>query len=302
MTSTSKRTISVLLLISFLLLFSPLFSSCAKKLTSDEGYTLNTDESYGDNERHKLDLCIPKDATGEVGLILFIHGGGWTEGDKLSYRNHVITWARDYGYVTAAINYRYASDTIHADEILDDITLSLLKIKSMATEISISTEKVMLVGHSAGGHLAALYAYKVGDDAPIKPAAVVSQSGLTDLVDTNYFGANPLMKDITGVMSKVSGVKVDGGNVMPAITALKAVSPVSYVTESSAPTVICHGTLDDIVPISNAYTLEAVLNEAGVKNTVIIYNNTGHDLQGDATATELADKTMLEYARKYLTK
>ena len=300
MTFISKKFISILILISMALSFSLVLASCGESVTDEDGYTLYEDVGYGNNERHKLDLCVPDGAAGEVGLILFIHGGGWTEGDKALYRQHVTRWAKDNGYITAALNYRYASDTVHADEILDDITAALTKIKSRAAEMSISTEKVMLVGHSAGGHLATLYAYKVGDDAPIKPAAVVSQSGLTNLADSNYFGANRVANDMTKVFTKISGFTVDKDNIAEAITPLRSVSPLSYVSKSSAPTIICHGTNDDIVPLSNAYALEASLDEAGVKNTVIIYQNTGHDLQGDTSAAELFERTMLEYAREYL--
>ena len=44
--------------------------------------TVLKDISYGNHERQKTDIFIPKTVKSDSGLILFVHGGGWTEGDK----------------------------------------------------------------------------------------------------------------------------------------------------------------------------------------------------------------------------
>lgn len=43
------------------------------------------DMPYGTHERQVVDLCIPNDASGDLGMVLFIHGGAWIGGDKESY-------------------------------------------------------------------------------------------------------------------------------------------------------------------------------------------------------------------------
>ncbi len=299
-----KRLISLITVLSLSLSFILLLCSCERKpnetKTVDEGYTLYENVSYGDDVRHTLDLCIPDGAGGEVGLVLFIHGGGWHAGEKDVYKNELIKWAKTNGYVAAALNYRYASDKVHADGILSDITAALAKIKARAADVGISTEKVLLTGGSAGGHLSLLYAYKVGNDAPIKPSCVVSYAGPTSLDDSNYFGSNPLVDDIIKMFRKISGYNVDKNNLAPATAALREVSPLTYVSESSPPTVICHGDSDEVVPISNAYALEAALTEAGVENRLIVYTASGHGLDGDSAAAKLAEEVMLEYARTHL--
>lgn len=299
-----KRIVSIITLIALSLTFALLLTSCEVKPWESkkhgDGYTLYENVSYGNALRHTLDLCVPDGASGEVGLVLFIHGGGWLEGDKSAYRNDMIKWARDNGYVSASINYRFASGDVHADEILSDVSSALEKIKSRTAELSVNTERVMLVGSSSGAHLALLYAYKIGDTAPIKPAAVVSYAGQTNLADGNFFGSNPMVDSIVSMFNNISGFEIDKNNIVAAISALREASPLTYITEKSAPTIICHGDSDKVVPISNAYALDSALAEHGVEHKTIIYANSDHDLKGDDASAKLAEKTMLEYASKYL--
>ena len=65
--------------------------------------------AYGTHERQVVDLCIPNGATGDTGLVLFIHGGAWIQGDKESYEGGMSYGASELGIATASLNYRYIS-------------------------------------------------------------------------------------------------------------------------------------------------------------------------------------------------
>ena len=65
------------------------------------------DMSYGTHERQVVDLCIPDGASGDIGMVLFIHGGAWIQGDKEGYAEVLNSGASDIGVATAALNYRY---------------------------------------------------------------------------------------------------------------------------------------------------------------------------------------------------
>ena len=137
-----------------------------------ENYTQYINLSYGSGERQKLDLCIPNDASGDLGLVLFIHGGAWIAGDKGSYKNGVKSASETYGFAGASINYRYISDEIDFNDILDDIDAALACIKAKGAELGVNINKVLLTGDSAGGHLSLLYAYSRAGTAPIAPNAL----------------------------------------------------------------------------------------------------------------------------------
>ncbi|MFA5481531.1 MAG: alpha/beta hydrolase [Bacilli bacterium] len=278
-----------------LLLLSLSSSSCS----ASEYYSYHN-LSYGPEARQKLDLYLPKNGSGEVGLILNIHGGGWTAGDKDVYRETNAYWSGQRGYVSAAINYRYTSDTVDAFDIMDDITSALNLIKEKAATKDITVSKVLLTGGSAGAHLSLLYAYARFDEAPITPALVVSLSGPTDIANDDYFDLTIWGEGLYHLFSCLSGFTFDEASYEQAIPSLQSVSPVTYVSETSIPTIICHGELDDIVPYSDAIILDQALTDHGVKHDFVTFPNSGHGLDNDPTVFEHVNLLIDEYIADYL--
>lgn len=260
------------------------------------------DLAYGNHERQVLDLNIPKENDGEIGLVLFIHGGAWIAGDKGSYKNGVKSASETYGFAGASINYRYMSDDIDFYDILDDIDAALECIKEKGAENGVNINKVLLTGDSAGGHLSLLYAYSRAQTAPITPAAVVSNSGPTDLFDENFYINNALGSPdvIADLFSNGCGQIFTYAEKASAEEALKKASPVYYVNENTVPTVINHGMKDSIVPFSNAQALDTKLTEYGVTHYFNAYPNSDHDLGADAENKKIANDLLIEYCQKYL--
>ena len=257
--------------------------------------------AYGAQQRHKMDFYLPL-ANNSVGLILFIHGGGWTAGDKEVYRSSLAEWCQR-GYAAMAVNYRYADQTtITNNQIMDDITLALVSAKKLAQEQGVTLTKMLLTGGSAGGHLSLMYAYSKGDVAPVEPAAVVSFCGPTDLADLNFYDkTNPLYDALCKMVSAVAGYEVNAETVEEAMPFLTQASPVHYADASRVvPTVICHGQQDNIVPYSNATELYALLQAIGVRTDLVSFPNSGHGLDQDSDKMQQANNLMLEYAQTYL--
>lgn len=266
--------------------------------------------SYGSHERQVMDLYLPEENDGEVGLVLFIHGGAWVSGNKDGYKNALRTACNDLGYAAAAINYRYLSESVSLFDIADDIDLALKMIKEKGNEKGININKVLLTGSSAGGHLSLFYAYSRKNTAPITPVAVVSNCGPTDLSDDNYYynadlGMNSELgafEDIAYLFSCASGQKFTYETRASAEEALLKVSPVYYVDSGAVPTVINHGQKDTIVPFSNAKSLAEKLEAKGIPYDFNIYPNSGHGLDKDEANTEIADDLLYEYVFTYLGK
>lgn len=263
---------------------------------------------YSEYERNVLDLAFPEGGTGRIDLLMFIHGGAWSAGDKEMYEKEV-RFLAGKGLVSAAMNYRYVSENSSCFDILDDITAALLCIKTEGAKRGIAIENCLLTGISAGAHLSLLYAYSKADTAPIRPAAVVSLSGPTDLVGDeaiekfvfeNEMGdANAILE----LMSKFWGVNVDLENFRtstPAFDAAKALSPLYYVNEKCAPTLICHAPGDKIVPYCNAVDLEKALTAAGAEHGMIVFPNSSHVLCGDPDCSAKALEISKQYVKNYL--
>ncbi len=258
--------------------------------------------AYGSHERQVMDLYLPEENDGEVGLMLIIHGGAWIAGNKDEYKAALKTACNDLGFAAAAINYRYISETVDIHDIIDDIGASLGKIKETAAEKGIAINKVLLTGSSAGAHLAMLYAYSQKESAPITPAAVVSNCGPTDLSDENFFINNDLGDEefVSLLFSYACGQKFTYAERATAVEALRAVSPLYYVDENAVPTVINHGEKDTIVPYSNATAIVEKFKQYGVDYDFNSYPNSGHELGKDEENIDIADDLLYEYLMTYL--
>lgn len=269
--------------------------------TSNPDYVYK-DYAYGSHERQIMDLYLPEENDGEVGLVLFIHGGAWIGGDKDGYKDALKTACNDLGFAAAAINYRYISESTDIHDIMDDIDTALAKIKQTASDKGIAVNKVLLTGSSAGAHLSMLYAYSKKATAPIAPVAVVSNCGPTDLTDESFFINNAMGDEevISLLFSYAGGQKFTYTERTTALEALRSVSPLYYVDENSVPTVINHGQKDSIVPFSNATAIVEKFEEYGVTYDFNIYPNSDHDLGSDPDKTKIADDLLYEYLMTYL--
>ena len=260
------------------------------------------DLSYGTHERQTVDLFIPEGASGDLGMVLFIHGGAWIAGDKESYEGGMEYGATSLGIATASVNYRYISEDVDLLDILDDIDAALAKVKQKGAEVGVNINRVLLTGDSAGGHLSLLYAYSRKNTAPVTPVAVVSNSGPTDLYDDNFYHGNALGDEaaISDLMSKACGQRFAYAERESAKAALYRVSPVAYVSADCVPTVINHGDSDSIVPFSNAQTLDALLTQYGVEHVLNVYKGADHDLGKDDEAKKRADELLFGYIDRFL--
>ena len=267
-------------------------------LTSCYVYKTNKDISYGEyGERNLLDIAFPNNKT--QSLVVFIHGGGWIGGSKANYAEE---FAKKYddGYVYAAINYRYASEEYHCDDILDDIQKAMLKIKDVCKGNGCTINKVAFFGHSAGGHLSLQYAYKMKDVCPFEVSFVSSLSGPTDLTDKKYITDTIIGNTYYELMTYMTGIEINESNFDSYKEELLKHSPISYV-DKACPTIICHGENDTVVPLSNALTLKEKLDATDIAHEFFLYGGgSGHALENDKKTERQYEQKFKEYKAKYL--
>ena len=289
-------------IISVILSFGMAFSLFA--ITADcQGLGLKFDDlSYGEaGERNLLDLYLPENTQGEVGLVLYIHGGSWVTGDKNGYKSQLEN-IRNSGYAAAAINYRYASLRTSLDDIMDDITAALTKIKIVSAENGIEIKKAMLVGGSAGAHIALMYAYTRANESPISVVCVRGDSTPADLTLERFAISTDTLLEIscvTAVTKKAFFINPDNVSKPAAQYYLKKYSPVSYAS-TAVPTILCHGSQDDGVPIAGAERMYQDLLNADVPAEFVVYPNSGHGLEADPECSAFADELTYKYLEKYL--
>ena len=284
----------IILLISVFLVLTLCFLSLLL-LGVFRTYNVYSDVKYGENERNTLDLYIPKKYKKE-GLILYIHGGAWIAGDKETYKNDLKKYARK-GIACASINYRYASSTVSCFDILEDIDSAINTIYEKASKEGVTLTKMMLTGHSAGAHLSLLYAYKYQETSIIKPVAVASFAGPTDLTEEEYYKN---WQSVYELFSYMTGKNVKKYNIEEVKDDLLQVSPISYVTSKSVPTIIAQGEKDNIVSKENAIRLENALENNNVEYYAYYYPNSGHGLENDKKINKQVYAKFDEFVLKYL--
>ena len=295
---------------SFLLSIVAAFSGFA--INEKDNVIEYADMPYGIRAKRQIfDLCIPKSVKGDANMVLYVHGGAWTEGSKDSYSD-VLKSMAEQGVICAAINYRYCGKPNYASvyDVLDDITSALSKIKETAAENGINLKGVMLDGGSAGAHLSLLYAYSRVDEAPIKPVAVVGRSSVSDFTDMSIYDGSlhnldpekwyiPKSKWKEYFRSMINKPFM-GDNFEKYYDELYDISPVKYVNENTVPTIISHGTMDTVLPYSGAAALDQKLTEYGVEHSFITYEGAWHGLEGCPEADAEMSKVYAEFLNKYV--
>lgn len=268
----------------------------------DNNFSAIYDIPYGEHERHKVDIFLPKNVKSDSGLILYIHGGGWHCGDKFGHYDDTKHFSK-LGYICATMNYRFVSEEISVSDELDDITAALKAVKNECAKYGFNTEKLILSGGSAGSHLALLYAYTRKDVSPVKPVAVCVYCPPVDCAKSDFLlGISGEYEDWKyEIMSKCCGIKITKEDLLnePQQNALKTISPVQYVSENCVPTAVFHGKKDELIPFEHIDNFIMKLHNAGVKNDLLIYENSNHALDKDPEAPELAKNIIKDYAEMY---
>ena len=126
-------------------------------LISKTGYRMRRHVAYGDKLRQHLDLYLTDKPRQDRALIVFVHGGAWSHGDKKDYRFVGEAFATQ-GFDVAVINYHLAPSHIFPSSI-DDLILALNYLYDHQEQHQISMQNVVLMGHSAGAFnvMSALY-------------------------------------------------------------------------------------------------------------------------------------------------
>ena len=168
-----------------------LFSEAQWQLAEGQA-TVASDVAYGPAGRQKLDL-YRSDQSDAAPVLLWVHGGGFTRGDKASpgspFNAHIGRWAARHGYVGAVMNYRFAPSSTWPSGI-EDVAAAVAWIEAHGAVYGIDPERVILAGTSAGAvHVAGYVAH--GPSASIKGAILLSGLyGVTPLdpQDEQYYG------------------------------------------------------------------------------------------------------------------
>ncbi|MHB1008426.1 MAG: alpha/beta hydrolase [Propionibacteriaceae bacterium] len=254
------------------------------------------DISYGPSSSQKMDICYPPTRSESTGAFLFIHGGSWASGDKRDFASLCGVVAR-LGYVGATMNYRMFGELATYADMLADIDLALATYSDTAREDGWPLSKVALMGASAGGYLALMYAFTRRPAMPV--GFVVALSAPTDFTDPAFAGsADSATYD---QLSTLLGVDLSKDSMDERKAALTSASPAFRVPPGAPPTILAHGAKDSVVPYSNAVHMATQLALAGATYDLLTYPSSDHNLADDPDVSNRFLTLVLAYAARYLT-
>ena len=266
-------------------------------------YEVLSDIVYSEaSERNVMDLYIPKAAYGraENGLLLFIHGGSWATGNKEDKAADCIE-AASRGYIAATMSFTLragaTADTYSVDAVLDEIGLAIARAKEVAAEKGLNITKVAPSGYSSGAHLAMLYAYASADESPVEIAFTANRVGPSDFSEAAWGSSGPALARSLAGKELVERFTAEGR----ADEIVAYVSPVTYVTKDSVPSLFAYGALDVVVPAGNRESILNAFKTAGATYDYVFYPVSGHGLKLNkiTPAAKKYTAKLFEYCETY---
>jgi acetyl esterase/lipase len=271
-------------------------------LQIEERYVVTPDVVYtkSSSVESKLDVYARNDGKPRP-TLLYIHGGGWLPGfTKDSYPLAVNVFLQ-MGWNVINADYR-SSDIALAPAAVRDCLCALKWVFHNAKQYGFDTKQIVVMGHSAGGHLALttgmippvseLNGPCTARDIlepikePLRVAAIVNWFGITDVADMAQGAPNEKSYAVMwlGSQANRSGIA-------------KQASPLTYVRAGLPPIITVHGDKDPVVPFVQAQRLHDQLNKVTVVNKLVSIPGGGHGFFGVA-ATHKAYGEVFDFLTK----
>ena len=229
-------------------------------------YSVKADVTYlvANNWEAKLDVYRPRQAASPTPTVVYFHGGGWVAGNKNVRPLYFLPFL-EMGWAVVNVGYRLARVSL-APAAVEDCRCALRWVIENADEYNFDTDKIVLTGRSAGGHLSLITGMlpasssldrRCLDGADLKVAAIVNWFGITDVNDL-LEGGNMKTYAVTWLGSQSNRHEI-----------AKRVSPLSYVRPGLPPVLTIHGDADAAVPYDHAVRLHRALTQSGVPNELV---------------------------------
>jgi acetyl esterase/lipase len=228
--------------------------------------------AYGPSPQQKAELRLPK-APGPHPVVIVIHGGCWEAPWGFDHVRSLAAALTAEGYATWSLEYRRLGDPGGGwPGTLEDVARGTEHLRAIAAERGLDLDRVIALGHSAGGQLALWLAgrHKLPPGSslraadPLRLRGVVSLAGITDLA--------------TGAADRVCGDAIPrllGGPSAERAERTRLASPIERLPLGVPQRLLC-GTQDQIVPIGQARAYQAAARRAGDDVALEVIEGAGH--------------------------
>lgn len=239
---------------------------------------------YGKDKQQTLDLFLPETYNKTTPVLIMLHGGAWSLGGK-EYTDKTSKDLRNKGFIVANVDYRYVSESLNYKDLLNDIDNAVTYVSENGKKMNFSTEGYHLAGISAGAHLSLLYSYTTTQN--IKSVSALCAPSKFD--DTKTF--HHIQKlGLVQIISYLADATYSAETAMN--SKFTDISPFAKVKQ--LPTLLVHGTNDDLVDHQQSVDLYNQLQKKKIKSKLVTMEGKRHDVgmnQPDSEAKVLDEIT-----------
>ena len=255
------------------------------KLVPEDGYRAQLGVVYGETERQRLDIYTPIKPNNTQTIVMFLYGGSWRSGERGHYRFVAQPFAAA-GFTTVVPDYRIYPKARFPD-FVEDAAAAIAWVQRVMVKDA-AEPRILLIGHSAGAHIAALLAL----DKRYLAARGLSPKILKGWVGlAGPYAFNPLKTRSTKPIFASVGDDV------------RVAQPIHYVRAGAPPALLLHGTTDTTVYPLNSKQLSLALRDAGSPVVYRQLKNVGHvgivlSIPKPGLGGAQVLDTIIEFARK----
>jgi arylformamidase len=231
--------------------------------------TADREISYGSDPKQKLDYWRAP-GTNRPPIIIFVHGGGWSIGDKAQGTGTKSSYYNGLGYAFASLNYRLVPN-VTPDDQAKDVAAAIAHLRSNARRLGFDPNRVYVMGHSAGAHLAALVSANTRylDGAGV-PVSAISGTILLDGAGYDVVKQMPGAQKIPRL-----GKMYDAAFTQDRATQAR-LSPITYTSAPNSPRWLILHVANRKDSASQSQALGQALSSAGATISVKAVPNSNH--------------------------
>ena len=235
------------------------FAALYSTLTAERDIATSTGIPYGKLNRQRLDVYEPANGAKLAPIILFIYGGSWTSGERAIY-GFVGAALATRGLTTVIPDYRLAPE-VEFPAFVEDAGEAYSWVARTLSAACGERRPIVVMGHSAGAHIAALLAL----DRSYLSRAAPQYPGPAGLIGlAGPYGFDPTTWPSTKSIFSSAASRPDQAR------------PIAFASSKAPPSLLIHGQADDVVKIAASQNLFNALKTAGADAQKIEYAGVGH--------------------------
>ncbi len=261
---------------------------------------------FADREtgRLRLDLYVPRTDRPHP-LVVYVHGGGWEAGSRridagppVGAVQRAARSLLEHGYALATVDYRLAGRARFPAQVVD-VAAAVRWLRAHADRWEVDTDRLVLWGGSAGGHLVSLVAALAGEPSRAGGGvrgvrAVVNWAGPTDIT-----ARAPLARPAVDEYARRAVGELLGCMPVRCPRRAATASPIRAISGDEAPFLLQHGMEDRLVPVRQSLDFAARLRELRVPVEMHPYAGVGHVFSG-VEQTPMIVRTMVEFVEQHV--